>query len=119
MKKIHLAYLGLSLFLVFIFIRTENTTITGAASYTINLNHLTNNFYETQQILFPQGDCAQTAKELYENVAFAEIEQSNKFNTKQLQTINFGLDNAIGTIEMVKQSLLQNGPENSYISINR
>jgi len=119
---------GLVLFFALLNIHIPTGSPTGAVveetgSSALAIHTVITNFFEVQDLQFPAGACGDVAKELYENVAYSQMDTSAGFSTTgrdRIATMNFVIDRTAryGTVDMAKgKGIINDGPTDSFISL--
>lgn len=127
-NRLIVAPLIISTFILLI-IFMNSTSITGGASIgsTTSYSHTPANkvhdFFGVNGIVFPAQDCGDIAQGLYENIAGMAADDMTGFATSgpnRAATINFILDRIrlMGTLDLVKGSIVNDPQADSMISIN-
>jgi len=93
-------------------------------AYALALDGVVSAFFNTQTIAFPQGDCGDVARDLYNTIAFTSVDTSSGFVTRgpdRVATLNFVTDRTAryGTLDLVNgPSLIGDEGTTSFLSIN-
>lgn len=122
----HQLLLVLSVGIIFFFVLLKadlpiGNNITGAAlveeetetTYAIAMRHIVNKFFGIQGVQFPNGSCAEIARDLYARVVSHSLDETSGFTTdgpNKLATISFDIEqlDIFGTVDMVKGPLIMN-----------
>ena len=114
---------------ILIIVILSGTSITGGAvignaeTYSYTPAGRVHGFFGVSGIVFPSQDCGEIAQGLYNNIADKSADDMAGFATtgqNRAATVNFILDRIrlVGTIDMIKGSMIDDPYADSMISIN-
>ena len=99
---------------------TGNFVITGEPHPTV-LDDIVTQFFNTESVQFPSGNCGTILSQLYSDIAFTPMDTRAGFTTATLTTLNFVIDRTarMGTLDLGKGRMLTNGaPADGFINID-